>query len=136
MTAPDPVRPAPPVRPDSERSAIEADVLRRRQLRAALLHGSSRTWRDRRRIWPAAIAGAVAVAVIVAAIAVAGAFAKQQRSDRQQEKQPHAVGRYPPDDSARFGTARSAVLWSALAPQRPAGAGRANKVGAVAGRGR
>jgi hypothetical protein len=79
----------PPLRPDSERYALEADVLRRRQLRAALLHGSARTWRDRRRIWPAAIAGAVAVAVIVAAIAVAGAFARQQRTDQQQS---HTVG--------------------------------------------
>lgn len=90
MTTTEPVAPA---RPGSERHVIEADVLRRRQLRAALLHGSDRTWRDRRRIWPAVVAGMAAVAVIVAAIAVAGAFAKQRSEDA---KQDHAVGRYLP----------------------------------------
>jgi hypothetical protein len=90
----------PPLRPDSERYALEADVLRRRQLRAALLHGSARTWRDRRRIWPAVIAGAVAVAVIVAAIAVAGAFARQQRTDQQQN---HPAGLPRPSTSRSGG---------------------------------
>jgi hypothetical protein len=64
--------------PNAERYLLEADSLRRRQLRSALLHGSRRTWRDRRRVWPAVVAGLVLVAVIAAAIAVYGAFRQQQ----------------------------------------------------------
>lgn len=69
--------------PNAERYLLEADSLRRRQLRSALLHGSSRTWRDRRRIWPAVLAGVIVVAVISAAIAVHGAFEQQQRQREQ-----------------------------------------------------
>jgi hypothetical protein len=73
--------------PNVERYMLESDVLRRRQLRAALLFGSSRTWRDRRRIWPGVLVGVILVAVIVAGLAVAGAFRKQQAVDQQQKKQ-------------------------------------------------
>jgi hypothetical protein len=73
--------------PNAERFLLEADTLRRRQLRSALLHGSSRTWRDRRRIWPAVIAGIVLVAIISAAIAVYGAFEAHQRQREQQERE-------------------------------------------------
>ena len=65
--------------PNAERHLIESDNLRRRQLRAALLHGSSRSWRERGRIWPAVLVGLVVVAIVVAAIAVHGAFERQQR---------------------------------------------------------
>ena len=64
--------------PNAERYLLEADNLRRRQLRSALLHGSRRTWRDRRRVWPAVVAGLILVAVIAAAIAIYGAFRQQQ----------------------------------------------------------
>lgn len=73
--------------PNAERYLLEADNLRRRQLRSALLHGSSRTWRDRRRIWPAVIAGIVLTAIIVTAIAVTGTFRNYQRQQEQEERE-------------------------------------------------
>lgn len=71
--------------PHAERYLIEADTLRRRQLRSSLLHGSDRTWRDRRRIWPAIVAGVVVAAVVVAAIALAGAFHRQEINNKKQQ---------------------------------------------------
>lgn len=73
--------------PDAERYLLEADALRRRQLRSALLHGSSRTWREHRRIWPGVVAGLVVVAVILAAFAVVQAFRETEEAQRQQEEQ-------------------------------------------------
>jgi len=73
--------------PNAERYLLEADALRRRQLRSALLHGSSRTWREHRRIWPGVVAGLVVVAVILAAFAVARAFRETEEAQRQQEEQ-------------------------------------------------
>ncbi|WP_222854271.1 hypothetical protein [Fodinicola acaciae] len=72
--------------PNVERYMLESDVLRRRQLHTALLFGSSRTWRDRRRIWPGVLVGVILVAVIVAGLAVAGAFRKQQINDQLQKQ--------------------------------------------------
>jgi hypothetical protein len=63
--------------PNAEKHLLEADELRRRQLRSALLHGSSRTWRDRRRIWPAVVAGLIVVAVVAAAIGIYGTLQHQ-----------------------------------------------------------
>jgi len=86
--------------PNGERYLLESETLRRRQLHAALLHGSRGTWRERRRIWLAVIGGLAVAAVIVAAIAVAGAFQQQQRineEQRQQRQQPRpAVTVSPP----------------------------------------
>jgi hypothetical protein len=73
--------------PNAERYLLEADALRRRQLNAALLHGSSRTWRDRRRIWPAMLAGVVVVAVIVAVFLVIHALEAEQDRQQQDEQQ-------------------------------------------------
>lgn len=70
--------------PNAERYLLEADALRRRQLRSALLHGSSRTWREHGRIWPAIVAGIVVVAVILAAFAVRRAFEEAARQQQQQ----------------------------------------------------
>ncbi len=56
--------------PNAEKYLLEADALRRRQLVSALLHGSRRTWRDQRRIWPSVVAGIVVVAIIVAVFGV------------------------------------------------------------------
>ncbi len=83
--------------PNVEKYMLEADALRRRQLRSALLYGSSRTWRDRRRIWPGVVVGVIVVAVLVAAIAVAGAFRKQKEfNDKQnQQRQPPATSTAP-----------------------------------------
>jgi flagellar biosynthesis/type III secretory pathway M-ring protein FliF/YscJ len=72
--------------PNAERYLLQADDLRRRQLRSAMLHGSTRMWRERRRIWPAALAGVVVVAVIIASIAVYGAFRRQQQIIEEQER--------------------------------------------------
>jgi len=73
--------------PNAERYLLEADSLRRRQLRSAMLHGSSRTWRDRRRIWPAVIAGIILSAIIAAAIAITGTFQQQQRLRDQERRE-------------------------------------------------
>ncbi len=56
--------------PNAEKYLLEADALRRRQLVSALLHGSRRTWREQRRIWPGVVAGIVVVAVIIAVFGV------------------------------------------------------------------
>jgi hypothetical protein len=63
--------------PNAEKYLLEADALRRRQLRSALLHGSYRTWRDQARTWPAIIAGLVVVAVILTAIKVVSVYDHQ-----------------------------------------------------------
>lgn len=69
----------------SERYVLQAAALRRRQLRAAVLYGSARSWRQRQPLWPAALVGAIAIALIVAAIAVANAFEKQKQRDAEEE---------------------------------------------------
>jgi hypothetical protein len=78
--------------PNAERYLLEADALRRRQLHAALLHGSSRTWRDRRRIWPAMVAGVVVVAVIVAVFLVVHALQAEQERQEREEQQQNSIG--------------------------------------------
>jgi hypothetical protein len=75
--------------PNAERHLLEADALRRRQLGSAFLHGSGRTWRDRRAVWPFAAMGIVIVAVAIAGIAVTGAF-KQQQCDTAKQAQMQA----------------------------------------------
>ncbi|HEX6683470.1 MAG TPA: hypothetical protein VF062_11770 [Candidatus Limnocylindrales bacterium] len=99
--------PAPLLKaPNAERYMLESENLRRRQLRSALLHGSGRNWRERRRIWPGALAGAIVVAVIVAVIGVYGAFQRQQKilEDEQRRRQSASA----PGRSA----ASSPPLWS------------------------
>lgn len=73
--------------PNAERYLLEADALRRRQLRSALLHGSSRTWREHRRIWPGIVAGLVVVAVILAAFKVVEAVKTAEEQQRQEQRQ-------------------------------------------------
>lgn len=70
--------------PNAEKYVLEADAMRRRQMRSALLHGSRRTWRDYGRIWPAVVVGIIVVAVIIAGLAVSRAF---QETKRNQEKE-------------------------------------------------
>ncbi|GAB3996543.1 hypothetical protein GCM10029992_16970 [Glycomyces albus] len=67
----------------AERYVLQAANLRRRQLRAAVLYGSARSWRQRQPLWIAAMIGVIAAAVIVAAIAVANAFEKQREADAE-----------------------------------------------------
>ncbi len=64
--------------PNAERYVLEADALRRRQLRSALLHGSRRTWREHRRVWPAVLVGVIVVGLICLAMAMTNAFQEQQ----------------------------------------------------------
>jgi hypothetical protein len=97
--------------PNAERYLLEADSLRRRQLRAALLHGTARTWRDRRRVWPATLGGLAVTAVIVAVIAVYGAFQQQQQINQQQKQRNSpvpAVSTSPPAPTPRPTRTRSA----------------------------
>jgi len=70
--------------PNAERYVLEADAMRRRQLRSALLHGSTRTWREHRRVWPGVVAGIIVAAVIVAAMGVTGAFRQEQENEEQE----------------------------------------------------
>lgn len=73
--------------PNAEKYVLEADALRRRQLQSALIHGSQQTWRERRRVWPATIGGAIAIIIIVAVVAITGAFQRQQQIIAQKERQ-------------------------------------------------
>lgn len=89
--------------PNAERYVLEADAMRRRQLRSALLHGSRRTWREHKRIWPAVVVGLIVVAVIIAAMAVGQAFKKTQENEKKQQKQqqrPPATAPRTPGPSA------------------------------------
>lgn len=72
--------------PNAERYVLEADAMRRRQLRSALLHGSRRTWREHARVWPAVVVGLVVAAVIVAALAVTQALQKTQENEKNEQQ--------------------------------------------------
>ncbi|MEU5152999.1 hypothetical protein [Glycomyces sp. NPDC021274] len=75
----------------SERYVLQAAALRRRQLRAAVLYGSARSWRQRQPLWPAALIGAICVALVVAAFAVANAFEQQRQRDAEAEAERNAL---------------------------------------------
>ena len=81
--------------PNAERYVLEADAMRRRQLRSALLHGSRRTWREHARAWPAVVVGLIVVAVIVAALAVTQAFQKTEQNEKKQEEQNNSPSGAP-----------------------------------------
>jgi len=82
--------------PNAERYVLEADAMRRRQLRSALLHGSRRTWREHARAWPAVVVGVIVVAVIVAALAVTQAFQKTEQNERKQEREQNSTSSSSP----------------------------------------
>lgn len=73
--------------PNAERYVLEADAMRRRQMRSALLHGSRRTWREHQRVWPAIVVGVIVVGVIMAGIAVVDAFRVTRDNQREQQQQ-------------------------------------------------
>lgn len=77
---------------DSERLLLDTAALRRRQLCAAFLHGSARSWRIRRRIWPAVLTGVLIVAIVIAALAVAAAFARQKEIDDERQSRSISWG--------------------------------------------
>jgi hypothetical protein len=76
-----PIEPSFPPAPRADQQLLALHALRQRQLRAALLHGRSRNWRDRRRIWPAVVAAMVIVALLIAGVSVVAAFRRQQELD-------------------------------------------------------
>lgn len=69
--------------PDEEKYVLQADALRHRQLRSAMLYGSSRYWRRRQRVWPAVIGGLIITALVCGVIALIGAFERQQEVNEQ-----------------------------------------------------
>jgi hypothetical protein len=75
--------------PNAEKYMLEADVMRRRQLRSALLHGSTRTWREHRKVWPGVVAGLVAVGLVIAIIAVKSAYDKDKENRQADELQAY-----------------------------------------------
>lgn len=82
--------------PNAERYVLEADAMRRRQLRSALLHGTGRNWRENRRAWPGVVAGVVVVAIVIAGLAVSEAFQKTQENQREREQQEQQTEQVDP----------------------------------------
>lgn len=106
LSAPDPQLPeAFHYTPDEEKYVLQADALRHRQLRSALLYGSSRYWRRRQRLWPAVIGGVILIALACGVIALIGAFGRQQEINEER-----GIGQFrqPPPQSS--------VLDSSLLP--------------------
>ncbi len=66
----------------AERHLLALHALHHRQLLSAFLHGGRRSWRDRRRVWPAVATGLVIIALLLAAVSVLAAFTQQQRIDQ------------------------------------------------------
>lgn len=87
--------------PDEEKYVLQADALRHRQLRSALLYGSSRYWRRRQRVWPAVIGGVIVTALVCGVIALMGAFERQQEVNEErgigQFRDRASVHEVPPD---------------------------------------
>ncbi|MEU3308077.1 ABC transporter permease [Nocardiopsis sp. NPDC006832] len=106
--------PPPPARlpeafqstPDSERYVLQADALRRRQLRAAILYGSSRYWRTRQRVWPSVIVGLILAALVAAALVVFGAFQTQRdlNEERRQDQTQNPLTPLTPQERDAQGT--------------------------------
>lgn len=78
--------------PNAEKYILEADEMRRRQMRSALLHGSRRTWREHRRVWPAVVVGLIIIGVIVAGLAVNYAFRETKRNQEEQQREQEQRG--------------------------------------------
>lgn len=72
------VDPPPSLTPHADRQLLALHELRHRQLRTAFLHGRRRSWRDRRRVWPAVVTAIVIIALLVTAVSVLAAFRLQQ----------------------------------------------------------
>lgn len=99
-TPPPPPSPPPTMSlgttPNAEKYVLEADAMRRRQLRSALLHGSSRTWREHRRVWPAVAVGIIVTAVIIAGMAVQNALNEQSKKQKEQQQRLEKTQPSPP----------------------------------------
>jgi hypothetical protein len=71
--------PAQPTRhptPHADRHLLAWHALTRRQLTTAFLHGSRRSWRERRRIWPVVLFAATIVALLLAGASVLTALTR------------------------------------------------------------
>ena len=77
----------PPV-PNADRQLLELHALRQRQLSAAFLHGRRRSWRERRRVWPAVVVAIILIALLVAGVSVVDAFHRQQESQTSAPPRP------------------------------------------------
>ncbi len=71
--------------PQADRHLLALHALRQRQIRTSFLHGRHRTWRDRRRIWPAVMIALALVALLVAGTSVVAAFQRQQQVEAEQK---------------------------------------------------
>jgi type II secretory pathway component PulL len=71
--------------PQADRHLLALHALRQRQICTSFLHGRRRTWRDRRRIWPAVVIALALVALIIAGTSVLAAFQRQQRVDAERK---------------------------------------------------
>ena len=80
-----------PPAPHSDRQVLELHALRQRQLSTAFLHGRRRSWRERRRIWPAVVVALVLIALLIAGVSVIDAFQRQQELAAAAEVQPLAL---------------------------------------------
>ena len=69
--------------PHADRHLLALHALRQRQLLTSFLHGRRRTWRDRRRIWPAVMIALALVALIIAGTSVVAAFQRQQQVETE-----------------------------------------------------
>src|SRR6476659_3391347 len=76
--------------PQADRHLLALHALRQRQLRTSFLHGRRRTWRDRRRIWPAVIIALALIGLLIAGTSVVVAFQRQQQVDANAAR-PSAV---------------------------------------------
>ena len=80
--------------PQADRHLLALHALRQRQLRTSFLHGSRRTWRDRRRIWPAVVIALALVALIIAGTSVVAAFHRQQQVEAERADKAAVVVRF------------------------------------------
>ncbi len=77
--------------PQADRHLLALHALRQRQLRTSFLHGRRRTWRDRRRIWPAVVIALALVALIIAGTSVVAAFQRQQQVEAERSDKAAVV---------------------------------------------
>ncbi len=72
--------------PQADRHLLALHALRQRQICTSFLHGRRRTWRDRRRIWPAVVIALALVALIIAGTSVVAAFQRQQQVEAERAR--------------------------------------------------
>jgi hypothetical protein len=91
-----------------DRAEIDRAALRRRMLTSAALHGTARTWRDRRRLWSAVAIGIALVVVAIGVVAVVHVFRTQTRSNPPPTAPPRAASAGVPGQAPRHAPVGSA----------------------------